>query len=79
MRWPLPGPELCWNVDLTQVKRQICFMWQAPSLKNDDGSDSSFLSTPQLHEVTDDRCSVYPGGTGTLHGRQQGYRCQGKG
>lgn len=67
---PQPGAELCWNVDVNRVKRQICNMWKVP----DDKYDASAL----LQEVADDR-SVYAGESGTRYWRQENARCQGKG
>ncbi|MDO5101378.1 MAG: hypothetical protein Q4D91_00500 [Lautropia sp.] len=70
------GAELCWHVDMSNVKRKLCFMFQMPAPAED--AANNYVSIPMMHEIIDDR-SVYAGETGTKYWRQGRYRCQGKG
>ncbi|MDO4684071.1 MAG: hypothetical protein Q4B17_14995, partial [Lautropia sp.] len=73
---PLSGAEICWHIDMTTVKRKLCFMYQIPAPARE--AEQGYVSIPMIHEIIDER-SVYAGESGTQYWRQGRYRCQGKG
>lgn len=72
----LSGAEICWHIDMTTVKRKLCFMYQIPAPAKD--AADGYVSIPMVHEIIDER-SAYAGESGTKYWRQGRYRCQGKG
>ncbi len=81
-----PGAELCWNVDLKNLKRQICMMYEVPTEgpKPAEGTVTYEYFHPDsrsgigLIEMADER-SVYGEAKGSYYWRQWSGRCEGKG
>lgn len=78
-----PGAELCWNFDLTHLKRQICVMYAVPASDSSVGNSLSRVSSTaeaeaRLEEMVDQR-SVFTGESGALFWRGGNFRCEGKG
>lgn len=78
-----PGAELCWNLDLTHLKRQICVMYAVPASDRSVGNPLSRVPSTaeaeaRLEEMVDQR-SVFTGESGALFWRSGHFRCEGKG
>ncbi|MDO4681662.1 MAG: hypothetical protein Q4B17_02600 [Lautropia sp.] len=78
-----PGAELCWNFDLTHLKRQICVMYAVPASDGRVGNPltkvpSTAEAEARLEEMVDQR-SVFAGESGALFWRSGHFRCEKKG
>lgn len=77
-----PGAELCWNFDLTHLKRQICVMYTVPASDGNEGYvlsqvPSTAEAQARLEEMVDQR-SLFAGESGALFWRNGSSRCENK-